>query len=284
MSNDEWERSAEEAECVVYRDGLLTPEPRRLVREEPLAISLDGRPLVTLMRTPGHERELALGFLLTEGLISSARDVGLIQFCESGAEASTGQLQVQLAPDARLRREPDAHRSLYSSCSLCGAEAIASVADDLQPFTAAPVDGAALCAIARRLRAHQPLFDATGAVHAAAFADLAAGGADATPLLVREDLGRHNALDKAVGAAAMQRRQWTQPLLLLSGRLSFEMVAKAARAGVAAVAGVSAPTALSVALAQRLSMFVAGFVRGDTFTVYAGSVDAAAAAERTDDV
>jgi len=260
--------ATEGIEVVVVRDGQLTAERRQLVREEPLTIALGERPLVTLMRTPGHERELALGYLLTEGLIASAADVGLMHFCESGDEDTAGQLRVELAPGARLRREPEAARHVYSSCSLCGAEAIEEVAADLAPFAPPEVTAADVCGLARRLRAQQPLFELTGGTHAAALADMPL--TDTSPLFVREDLGRHNALDKAVGGAASRRVALQRPLLFLSGRLSFEMVAKAARAGLPAVAGVSAPTALSVQLARRLNMFLAGFVRGDTFTVYAG--------------
>ncbi len=275
MADDAPPGAVEACDCVVYRDGSLTPEPRRLVREEPLTIHLGDRPLVTLMRTPGHERELALGYLLTEGLISSTRDVGLIRFCESGAEEGAGELWVELAPGAALRREPDSHRRVYSSCCLCGAEAIDEVARDLTPFPAAEVAPEDLCEVARRLRAGQPLFEATGGTHAAALVELPLS-ADG-PVFVREDLGRHNALDKAVGAGAMSRlaagsRSYEHGwLLFLSGRLSFEMVAKAARAGLGIVAGVSAPTALGVQLARRLNMFLAGFVRGETLTVYSGA-------------
>lgn len=264
--------AVEQFDAVVYRDDTLTPEPRQLVREEPLTITLGGRPLITLMRTPGHERELALGFLITDGLISSARDVGLIHFCESGDEEWVGQLRVELVPDASLRREPDAHRRIYSSCSLCGAEAIEEVAADITPFALTEVRAADICELGRRLRSEQPIFELTGGTHAAALTDL--GGEPAvSPLFVREDLGRHNALDKVVGAAAIRNAQFERPVVFLSGRLSFEMIAKAARAGIGAVAGVSAPTALSIALARRLNMFVAGFVRGDTFTVYSGTAN-----------
>lgn len=257
-------------DCVVFRDGLLVPEPRHLVAEEPLAVVVEGHPLAYLMCTPGHERELALGYLLTEAWVARAEDVGLLHFCPRASDEQTGQVHVRLVSGASLRRQPGVARHVYSSCSLCGAEAIAAVADDLQPLARPQVDAAALVRLGRELSAQQRLFRLTGGTHAAALLHRPADGE--TCVFVREDIGRHNALDKAVGAAACRGVALSQPLLLLSGRLSFEMVAKAARAGIAAVAGVSAPTALSVALARRLGMFLAGFLRGETFTVYAGQL------------
>lgn len=238
--------------------------------EEPLTILLGGQPLVTLMRTPGLDRELAVGYLITEGFIASAADIGLLAHCEDTSQPWGGTLRVELVPGTMLLRSPDTHRQVFSSCSLCGVEVVAQVAEEVRAFPTGQARARDVCELARRLRDHQPLFQATGGTHAAGLADCPLGAA--APVLVCEDIGRHNALDKVVGAAALQRLELQRPLLFLSGRLSFEMVAKAARAGIGAVAGISAPTALSVELAQRLNMFLAGFVRGETFTVYSGTV------------
>jgi FdhD protein len=199
----------------------------------------------------------------------------MIAFCESGDDGWGGQLRVELAEGVDLQREPAAHRAVFSSCSLCGAEAIEDVARSITPFSSSEVDSTGICESGKRLRAEQPVFEATGGTHGAALVlppplVRSGGQCDEAIIIVREDIGRHNALDKVVGAAAMQGFQCDKPLIFLSGRLSFEMVAKAARAGIGAVAGVSAPTALSVQLARRLNMILAGFVREDTFTLYAG--------------
>ena len=150
-------------------------------------------------------------------------------------------MRVELVPGATLRREPDAHRRVYSSCSLCGAEAIEEIARELAPFAPQEVAGADVCELGRRLRADQPIFELTGGTHAAALAEMPL--ADDGALFVREDLGRHNALDKVVGAAAMRVPQIAarRAVLFLSGRLSFEMVAKAARAGIPASPGSAPP-------------------------------------------
>ncbi len=246
------------------------PCTRSVIREEPLRLVVNGAPVATLMRTPGEEADLALGFLLTEGLIRSPGEVAAVSFCPEGELGSAGEVQVRLtgAPHETIRRR---HAELFSSCSLCGLEMIEAYADDLTAFTRpaprlAPPD---IRALRDAMDAAQTLFRDTGGSHAAALAELpcASGNPGA---VMGEDLGRHNALDKAVGKAARQGLPLERCLLLLSGRLSFEMVAKAARAGVSDVAAVGAPSALGVALARRLNMFLAGFARGQKMTVYSG--------------
>jgi FdhD protein len=248
--------------------GAAGPEPatRRVIEEQPLRILVDGSPVATLMRTPGGEAELALGFLLTEGIVRSAAEVGAVSFCRDGSLGAAGEVDVRLVGGA-AGRPVRRYRDIFSSCSLCGDEWIEEVAADLPPFErpAGRLRAADILRVAETMAGAQPGFAATGGAHAAALAELPFETA-----VVREDLGRHNALDKAVGAALTGGMDLGSSLLVLSSRLSFEMAAKAARAGICDVAGVSAPSAAAVRLARRLGMFLAGFVRGGTMTVYAG--------------
>ncbi len=257
--------------CHVAESGTVRPAERELLAEEPLLIQLDDQPLVTLMRTPGSEAELSLGWLLTEGIVASSDEVGAITFCEAAADG-VNVVRVNLAGDRDPAGAVPPHRRVFSSCSICGAEQIEEVARDLRPFSLerGRLSCAGVTDMAGRMRQRQAHFRTTGAAHAAAIAPRPLGEASLAGMIVREDIGRHNALDKAVGAAAALELDLRQRVLCLSGRLSFEMVAKAARAGVADVVAVSAPTALAVDLAQRLGMFLAGFARGEDFTVYAG--------------
>ena len=264
-----------------FENGALRPCLRELLPEEPLGIVLDGEPVVTLLRTPGHEEDLALGFLLTEGLIRSAAEVGAISFCREGIAGARNEVRAHLCAGVAPARPVPAHRRVYSSCSLCGAEMIEEAAAEIAPFRRpagriAPDD---IFALAEFMRDSQELFRRTGAAHGAAIgmrnmeSNIPHSEIHIPHFkpLVREDIGRHNALDKVVGAAARQGIPISESLLFLSGRLSFEMVAKAARAGISDVAAVSAPSALAVALARTLNMFLAGFVRDRTMTVYSGA-------------
>jgi len=259
--------------CHEASDGQVKPADRHLLVEEPLYIQLGDEPLASLMRTPGHELDLTLGFLLTEGLIRSLADVGAISFCP--AASGTNHVRVVAAPGGKLAAAPPPHRRIYSSCSVCGEDAIKEILESCPPFTLEPgrLSVARINALGEQMRRQQPLFRETGAPHAAALARRPLDDAALHDTIVREDVGRHNALDKAVGAALHKGMDLRQAVLFLSSRLSFEMVAKAARAGIADVVGASAPTALAVELANRLGMFLAGFARGAGVTVYSG-VDA----------
>jgi FdhD protein len=255
---------------TVVTDGVPARRPDELIVEEPLAIRLDGNPVTTTMRTPGHDFELAAGFCFTEGLLAGA-PVRTCRYCGTGSAAETGFNVVTVetggaapVPVARLG-------TTTSSCGLCGSASIDDLCERLAPLpsgSSGPFALDVLAAAPGRLRAAQDLFAATGAVHAAgAFA------ADGTLVVVREDVGRHNAVDKVVGRllldGALPDPAERPQGLVVSGRASFEIVQKAWAAGFSAVVAVSAPTALAVATARRAGLLLAGFVRDDRVNVYA---------------
>lgn len=236
--------------------------PDAVAVEEPLEIRVDGAPLAVTMRTPGHDEELALGFLFGEGLIDADPARG------AGPTADLAANTVEVA--GPLTRDPG-RRSFYttSSCGVCGKGALeeVAVAAALQDPALGPVlDRALLAALPDRLAAAQPGFDATGGLHATGLFD-----AQGTLLLAREDVGRHNAMDKVIGSAL---RDGLLPLaghvLCVSGRLSFELVQKVAVAGVPILVGVGAPTSLAVSLARDRGVTLCGFARGGRVNVYAG--------------
>lgn len=257
--------------CHVAQSGAVQPAQRQLLAEEPLVIRVGRRPIATLMRTPGNDVELAMGFLLTEGIIDSRGEVEeAVPVPGPRGEANTVRVLLSAGADRRRARAP--HRRVFSSCSICGTEQIKEVARGMTPFSLPPgrLTCQAVTSLAAQMRPRQEFFESTGASHAAALAMRPLDAASLGRMILREDIGRHNALDKAVGAAMEAGLDLPGAVLCLSSRLSFEMIAKAARAGIADVVGVSAPTTLAVDLAERLGMFLAGFARGDAFTVYAG--------------
>jgi len=222
--------------------------------EEPLEIRVDGAPLAVTMRTPGHDEELALGFLYGEGLIDGPR--------AAAPPADLAGNTIEVA--GPLLRAPDA-RSFFtsSSCGVCGKGALEEVAVHAEPLADGPVlERALLAALPDRLR--QPTFARTGGLHATGLFDPAG-----ELLCVREDVGRHNAMDKVVGWALRERRVPLHPAVLcVSGRLSFELVQKAAVAGAPVLVGVGAPTSLAVTLADDRGLTLCGFARGGRVNVY----------------
>ncbi len=235
---------------AVVRDG----EDDVVAVEEPLEIRVDGAPLAVTMRTPGHDEELALGFLFSEGLIDGPRDAGLTE------DLAANTIEVR----GPLNRDPGARRFYTtSSCGVCGKGALEEVAVHAEPAAAGPeIERALLAALPDRLR--QPTFERTGGLHATGL--FSAAG---KPLLVREDVGRHNAMDKVIGRALLDGRLPLSDLILcVSGRLSFELVQKAAVAGAPILVGVGAPTSLAVELAADRGLTLAGFARGDSVNVY----------------
>ena len=245
------------------KDGSLTREDAVVIVEEPLEIIVDGISYATTMRTPGDDLALAAGFCLAEGLIDRAEDLGSIQACEleEANQVSVIRAGDHSPPEAR-RRAPVA-----SSCGICGRDMIDDLLQHLPKIDSdLSTCTADLLALGRRLQEAQKLFRPTGGTHAAALFD-----ADLQLLSVAEDVGRHNALDKAIGRLLLDRRLSDASIAVLSGRCSFEMVQKVARGGIPIVASVSAPTALAVDVAQRIGITLVGFLRRETMTIYAGA-------------
>src|ERR1700742_665152 len=238
----------------VERDGELDA----VAVEEPLEIRVDGEPLSVTMRTPGHDEELALGFLYGEGLIEEARPVGLTEdFAANTIEVS-----------GPLLRDPGQRRFYTtSSCGVCGKGALEEVAAVAgPPLGPGPQVGRELLA-ALPDRLVQPTFERTGGLHATGILD-----ADGELLWSREDGGRHNAMDKAIGGALLRGAPpCSERLLCVSGRLSFELVQKAAVAGAPVLVGVGAPSSLAVELAADRGMPLAGFARRGRVNVYTGT-------------
>ena len=237
--------------------------------EEPLEIRVEGRSIAVTMRTPGHDEELAIGFLLTEGVISTAADLLEVNQCPSTAGGEGNVVDVLLRrPGAVEFERLTRHVFSASSCGLCGKATIESVRQRFPALTEpTPVSTALLLALPARLAAAQAAFQRTGGLHAAALF-----AADGTFTVVREDVGRHNAVDKVLGHH-VQNPGLRQPAgLLVSGRVSFEIVQKALAARIGVVAGVSAPSSLAVAFARDNGQTLAGFLREGRFNVDAGSV------------
>ncbi|MEU2254130.1 formate dehydrogenase accessory sulfurtransferase FdhD [Nocardia xishanensis] len=243
--------------------------PDTLAVEEPLEIRLGGRSLTVTMRTPGADVDLVHGFLLSENIIESAEDVVSARYC-AGTDAEGRNTYNVLDVELRVPAPARPRNFLTtSSCGLCGKTAL----DEVKAHTRYPlpddgpaVDPAVLAGMPETLRERQAVFDATGGLHAAGLFT-----ADGTVLAVREDVGRHNAVDKVLGWALRENRIPASDLVLIvSGRASFELVQKAVMAGVPMLGAVSAPSSLAVDLAEESGLTLVGFLRGDTMNVYSG--------------
>ena len=247
-----------------------------LAVEEPLEIRVSGEPLAVTMRTPGHDVELATGFLVSEGIISGSADFRSAIHCggpgTGGQENTYNVLDLTLGAGVTL---PDATaaRRFYttSSCGVCGKasiDAVETVSHHEVATDELGVDAEWLLELPERLRAEQAAFDKTGGLHAAALFD----GATGEMLVLREDVGRHNAVDKVVGWALLQERlPLRNTVLQVSGRASFELVQKAVMAGIPLLSAVSAPSSLAAELAERTGLTLVGFVRGRSMNVYTHS-------------
>ena len=258
---------------VTADDAVARPET--LVVEEPLEIRVNGTPITVTMRTPGSDIELAQGFLLTEGVIGSRDDVLTVRYCKGAIDDSLGfsqntynVLDVTLAPGVAM---PDVGvtRNFYTtaSCGVCGKaslEAVRLISRHGPGDDPSMVAAETLSAMPDRLRDAQKVFASTGGLHGAALFDV-----DGTTLAVREDIGRHNAVDKVIGWALEQNRiPLSATVLLVSGRASFELTQKAVMAGIPVLAAVSAPSSLAVDLASQSGLTLVAFLRGDSMNIY----------------
>lgn len=245
-----------------------------LAVEEPLEIRVGGTALAITMRTPGHDFDLAAGFLVSEGVISRGEQFATARYCAGATvdgENSYNVLDVSLAAGVPAP-DPSLERNFFttSSCGLCGKASIDAVRT-LSSYVVADdplrLDAALLATFPDRLRAGQDVFEKTGGLHAAALFD----GATGEMLVLREDVGRHNAVDKVVGWALTQNLLPLRGMVLMvSGRASFELTQKASMAGIPVLAAVSAPSSLAVELAAEIGMTVVGFLRGPSMVVYTG--------------
>lgn len=259
---------------VRVREQGVNQRPDALAAEEPLEIRVDGRSLAVTMRTPGHDVELAHGFLLTEGVITSPADIETARYCDSVDDSGRNTynvLDVALAPGVS---PPDdsVERRFYttSSCGVCGKASLDAVRTrTVFPPAGDPVELSAetLFGLPDSLRAAQKVFDSTGGLHGAGLFT-----ADGALLVAREDVGRHNAVDKVLGHALLAGRvPAAGTVLMVSGRASFELTQKAVMAGVPALAAVSAPSSLAAEMADDAGMTLVGFLRGRSMNIYAGA-------------
>ncbi|MGC0336528.1 formate dehydrogenase accessory sulfurtransferase FdhD [Streptomyces sp. SLBN-8D4] len=267
-------RVTERRKVIRIRDGALSSRPDTLVAEEPLEIRLNGKPLAITMRTPGDDFALATGFLVSEGVLAQQNDLQNIVYCAGATTDGSNTYNVVDVTTTPHVPIPDItlQRNVYttSSCGLCGKASLDAVRTtthwpihDTPPVRVSPD---LLASLPDRLRAAQRVFDRTGGLHAAAlFTE------HGELLDIREDVGRHNAVDKLIGRALQHGHlPLSRTILLVSGRASFELAQKAVMAGIPLLAAVSAPSSLAVDLATETGLTLIGFLRGPSMNVYAG--------------
>ncbi|MEE2056595.1 formate dehydrogenase accessory sulfurtransferase FdhD [Rhodococcus artemisiae] len=251
-----------------------TRRPDTLAVEEPLELRLDGQALTVTMRTPGNDVELAHGFLLAEGIIGSRDDIAIARYCDGVDDTGANTynvLDIQLAPGVAVPDGAGARNFLTTSaCGVCGKESL----DQVRTRTRFPLRGdveisaRTLSELPHLMHRQQKVFHSTGGLHAAALFTI-----DGSLVQLREDVGRHNAVDKVLGWALSEGRvPLSDSVLVVSGRASFELVQKAVMAGVPALGAVSAPSSLAVDLAEESGLTLIGFLRDDSMNVYTGSV------------
>jgi FdhD protein len=245
------------------RQGLRSRSSDWVVVEEPLEIRVGGESLAVIMRTPGHDVELAAGFCLTEGVIPSADRLGTIRQCTAD-DGQMNVIEVELTPGAgfdhrRLRRNLMAS----AACGLCGKASLEALATQASPVMSdLRVGRDVLESLPERLRAAQESFGRTGALHASGLFD-----AEGRLRVCREDVGRHNAVDKVVGRTILDGRRTDDAILLVSGRTSFEILQKAAVAGIPIVCAISGPTTLAIETAQAFRITLVNFLRGSDMNI-----------------
>ncbi|OLD25970.1 MAG: formate dehydrogenase family accessory protein FdhD [Chloroflexi bacterium 13_1_40CM_3_65_12] len=257
-----------------FAAGRWSEAPDAVVTEEPLQLLLDGEPLAVVMRTPGADIELAFGLLFAEGVIRSRSDVRAIRISAESAESEeriavepvlmeSNHVDVKLA--VKPQRKPQRSMLASSACGVCGTQMIDDLRHDLAALPSGPrFDPSTLPGLVDRLRSGQGVFDRTGGLHAAGLFD-----ATGEVVALREDVGRHNAVDKVVGRLLLDGRlPASDMLLVVSGRAGYEIVQKSIGAGIPLLAAVGAPSSLAVALAREFNQTLVGFLRGDRFNVY----------------
>ena len=263
-------RSVDLTQVSVWEEGAVRRQEDYLAAEEPLEIRIGDEPLSVTMRTPGDDAELAAGFLFTEGLVQRRAQITALETEAGTTEQNRGNVvRVRLEPGAAPDLEKTRRNFLASSsCGICGKTYI----DSVRAHALAPpnpdfrLDAQVLVRLPEALRASQAAFGRTGGIHAAALFD-----ASGELLVLREDIGRHNAVDKVIGWALLAERiPLANAVLMVSGRGGFEIVQKAIVAGVPVVASVSAPSSLAVQLARELRLTLVGFLRGRRFVIYSG--------------
>jgi FdhD protein len=262
------ERSVEITQVTEWEDGAIRSIQDSLAAEEPLEIRVGKTPLTVTMRTPGHDLELAAGLLLTEGIIESPDQVVGIRQASGRGEGKSNVVEVDLAVGSFDAKDVQRNFFAASSCGICGKASIEMIRRRglAQPDRTFRVDPRVLCKLPDTLKSEQAVFSRTGGLHAAGLFD-----ASGQLIALREDIGRHNAVDKIVGWALLQGRlPLSQYVLLVSGRGGFEIAQKALAAGIPVLASVSAPSSLAVKLSRELGLTLVGFLRGNRFVVYAG--------------
>jgi len=243
-----------------YDAGELNEVSDRVAAEEPLQITVDGSPVAVVMRTPGYDHDLVTGFLLTEGLVGGVADVSRIDL-----EAKKNHALVFLSDDVVLDHAK-LSRNLFSasSCGICGKASIEAIHQQAEPVEGGFVFSSdTLLSLPKALRVAQEVFESTGGLHAAALVN-----AEGEILALREDVGRHNAIDKVIGWAAIENVDLSQTLLQVSGRVSFEVMQKALMARIPIVSAISAPSSLAVEFARDSNQTLIGFLRPPTFNIY----------------
>lgn len=263
------QRSIARTQVTEWNAGKVRLMEDVLAAEEPLEIRVGATPLTMTMRTPGHDRELAAGLLWSEGLIESPQQIVALRQVRPENGMPSNRIEVALSDEAPLAEAVERNFLSNSSCGICGKASIEAIRSRglRAPNPGFRIAPELLCELPARLLAHQQVFNQTGGLHAAALFD-----AMGELLVVREDIGRHNAVDKVIGWALLEGRlPLSEHVLAVSGRGGFEIVQKALAAGIPLLASVSAPSSLAVKLARELGLTLVGFLRGQRFVVYAGA-------------